>query len=88
MPVLRFNGGPEVPALGGRDLLGSLITAGQPIHYLCMAGSCRQCRVRIVVGADLLEPADPDEARRCDDGYRLACQTVLKDGDGTVSVEQ
>jgi ferredoxin len=88
MPVIRFNGGAEIPAQAGHDLLGTIITSGQPIQYLCMGGSCRMCRVRIVAGAELLEPAGEFEQRRCGPDGRLACQTILRPGDGVVVVEQ
>lgn len=88
MPTIRFNGGADIAGEGGRDLLGTIIAAGQPIQYLCMGGSCRMCRVRIVAGAEQLEPAGEFEARRCGGDGRLACQAILRPGDGVVVVEQ
>jgi ferredoxin len=88
MPHIRFNGGEDIEARAGHDLLGPIIASGQSIQYLCMSGSCRMCRVRIVSGGEHLEPAHPAETERCGPDARLACQAILLPGDGVVVVEQ
>ncbi len=79
----------SAPAEPGRDVLSVLLDAGAPIGYLCMAGSCGTCRVKVRPGADHLEPPDPAEARmlRGGPGERLACQAILR-GTGDVVVDQ
>ncbi len=75
----------------GRDLLGVLLDAGAPISYICMAGSCGTCRVRVLAGMAHLAGATPAETYHAIDvagGDRLACQAVcLGDGDVTVTQE-
>ena len=87
MPTIRYHGR-DIEGRGGHDLLGTILTSGEPIQYLCMSGSCRMCRVRVTAGIDLLEPPGPAEAGRVENGCRLSCQAILRDEDGVIAVEQ
>lgn len=87
MPIIRYRGR-DIPGHGGHDLLGTILTGGEPIQYLCMSGSCRMCRVRILAGGELLEPLDPLEGGRVEAGCRLSCQAILRDAEGVIEVEQ
>ena len=88
MAQVRF-GDVAAEADAGRDVLAVLLDAGAPIAYLCMAGTCGTCRVRVRAGAEHLEPPDRAERRmlhgRTDE--RLACQAILTGG-GDVVVDQ
>ena len=57
MATIRFDG-MDVPAQPGRDLLGTLLDARAKIEYLCMAGTCRTCRVRVISGGEDSNPYD------------------------------
>ncbi|MBA2480368.1 MAG: (2Fe-2S)-binding protein [Planctomycetes bacterium] len=84
----KFSG----PAEPGRDVLGVLLDAGAPIAYICMAGSCCTCRVRVISGAQHLAPKTQAETFHLPAGggsvdERLACQAVCL-GTGDVQVDQ
>ncbi len=80
----------RAPASAGRDLLSLLIDEGADISYLCMAGSCGTCRVRVCSGGQHLAPMTDAErymlAGAAGD-QRLACQALVI-GDGDVVVDQ
>ncbi len=75
---------------GGRvvDLCDEHILAGVP--FACRHANCGTCRVRVTEGAELCEPPGDDELdlleRVFHDGpdVRLACQLVVRPGDGVV----
>jgi ferredoxin len=76
------NGGPLV------DICDQILA---PIPFSCRSASCGTCHIRVLEGADLLEPPDEAEADLLDlldgpaDG-RLACQAVVKAGAGFIRV--
>jgi len=82
-----------IPVGRGTDLLGAVLTAGKPIAYLCMSGSCGMCRVTVVSGADQLAELGPAERYHCkgstgkDGEPRLACQAIAL-GDGDIHISQ
>jgi ferredoxin len=88
MATVRFKD-TVAEAEPGRDVLAVLLDASAPIAYLCMAGSCGTCRVRVRQGGEHLEPPDRAERRMLKGGAneRLACQAVLT-GTGDVVVDQ
>ncbi len=89
-PAIVFNGTaiPATPTTPGSDLLGLMLDAKANVRFLCMGGSCRQCRVELVSGGEHLEPKSDGEAWGCpDDGARLACQAIHR-GTGTVVLKQ
>jgi ferredoxin len=80
--------GVVVPIRIGQDLLGALLDAHQSALYLCMAGSCRHCRVTVKSGGHLLSlPGGAEPPGRLPEGDRLACQAKLI-ADGEVVIEQ
>lgn len=78
MASVRLNDHPAAPLRQGQDLLGAMLDAGLPAMYLCMAGSCGRCRVRVSAGGEALAPLTGAERHHgCGDGSRLACQATL-----------
>ena len=88
MATLRFRD-LTVPVQAKQDLLGQILDAKGDIGYLCMAGSCGYCKVRVIAGGDHLGPMNAAEHHHCDrqPGTRLACQAIAL-GTGDVHVEQ
>jgi 2Fe-2S ferredoxin len=63
-----------------------------PIPFSCRSATCGTCHVRVLSGGEHLEPPADDEREllevlRGGPDTRLACQVVVKRGDGTVEVE-
>jgi ferredoxin len=80
----------RAPAIAGRDLLSLLLDEGADIAYLCMAGSCGTCRVRVCAGSQHLSPLNAAERFLLKDAagdQRLACQATVS-GEGDVVVDQ
>ena len=82
MGRLRCDG-LDIEARPGVDLLSQVLDGGGNLPYLCMAGSCRTCRVQVQDGIDQLEPPDDAEVALAP-GERLACQAVYR-GPGDVT---
>ena len=62
-----------------------------PVPFSCRAATCGSCVCRVLEGAELLEPAEADEAELLDlmgvDGeVRLVCQARFRAGSGQVRV--
>lgn len=78
MPELRA-GDQQWSVAFGSNLLDALNAAGLRVPYSCRAGSCHACLVRCVRG----EPQDalPEalDARKREQGWRLACQCRVVD---------
>ena len=61
-----------------------------PLAFSCRTANCGVCRVRVVLGAELLSPAGSEE-RELLSGWnaasdeRLACQLVVT-GEGTIEL--
>lgn len=88
MGTISLNQSPPAPLAVGQDLLGALLDAGQQPMYLCMAGNCGRCRVRVIAGEDLLaEPNRAEQHHGATGPERLACQALLA-SDGAVAVSQ
>lgn len=88
-PAIVYRGR-RYPAPAGQDILGQLLLGRADIMYLCMGGSCGTCKVRIVAGAEHLEPANEAELEQFPGTagpLRLACQACCR-GTGDVVVEQ
>ena len=86
--MIRF-GDLTLDARAGHDLLGLLLDAEAPIEYLCMSGTCRTCRVRIISGGEHLAPMNDAERWSLKAGLsdvRLACQAVVT-GTGDIVVD-
>jgi ferredoxin len=88
-PAIVFRG-ERFPARAGQDVLSLLLEGQADIMYLCMAGSCGTCRVRVLAGSEHLEPMDAAERTHFPTSQgevRLACQARCRGG-GDVVVEQ
>lgn len=89
MAHIRFRT-TAIPAAAGQDLLTQLLDAGVEVSYLCMAGSCGTCAVRVLAGGEHLEPITATERLRLRSGdgtRRLACQAVCR-ASGDVVIDQ
>jgi ferredoxin len=94
MPILLFEGNALGPAVsvdaheGGR-LIDVCDDVSAPVAFSCRSASCATCRVDVISGHDLLEPAAQHE---CDvlslfaapASQRLACQAVARSGPGLI----
>jgi ferredoxin len=92
MPIVEFAASEAGPAMRA-EAIGRLVDAcddrGAPVAFSCRSANCATCRVEVLEGAELLEPAGADElavlARyAAKPGQRLACQAVLLDVPGRV----
>ncbi|XEC92760.1 2Fe-2S iron-sulfur cluster-binding protein [Paenibacillus tarimensis] len=57
--------------------------------FSCTRGTCARCRCRVEEGAEFLEEVTDAEWDRLDeqelsDGYRLACQAIVKSNAGSI----
>jgi 2Fe-2S ferredoxin len=96
MPVIVFEcpGLPllEVTSPGGARLVDLCDEKCAGVPFSCRSASCGTCRVDVLEGAELLEPAEDEELEvldlfgddpaRC----RLACQIRVRPGDGRLRV--
>lgn len=82
----------RIEAPEGGALIDMCDETSAPVPFSCRSASCGTCRVEVLEGAALLEPAKPtgievldvfgdDPAR-----VRLACQTKVKAGAGVVRI--
>jgi ferredoxin len=92
MPTLTFEEdaqGPPVDVEGGARVLDVCDDIHAPIAFSCRAASCGVCRVEVLAGRELLEPARPDELEVLEifaarPSERLACQAVTRAGTGRI----
>ncbi|ASS74030.1 hypothetical protein CIG75_02890 [Tumebacillus algifaecis] len=67
-----------VSALSGATLLQAGLRQAQPIAYKCQKGTCGQCAVQVIAGAEQLSPPTPLEQQTLSasrtSGLRLSCQ--------------
>lgn len=88
-PAIVFRG-ERFSAHAGQDLLSLLLEGKADIMYLCMAGSCGTCKVRVKSGGEHLEPMVIAELAHFPDSpgeIRLACQAMCR-GDGDIEIDQ
>lgn len=83
-PAVSFEAGPG-------DLVDVCDEARAPVAFSCRSASCGTCRVEVLGGAELLEPAGPDEKDvlevfRAPANVRLACQARVKKASGKLSL--
>jgi ferredoxin len=81
--------GPAVTVEAEGRLLDACDEARAPVAFSCRSANCGTCRVEVLAGRDLLEPARDDELDVLSHtgalpGDRLACQIVLRPGPGLV----
>lgn len=60
-----------------------------PVPFSCRSATCATCHIEVVEGCDLLEPPSSEETAllaviRAPHRTRLACQAVVKAGDGLI----
>jgi 2Fe-2S ferredoxin len=76
----------------GGALIDMCDESSAPVPFSCRSASCGTCRVEVLEGAALLEPAKPAEIEVLHvfgddpDSVRLACQTRVKAGAGVVRI--
>jgi ferredoxin len=63
-----------------------------PVPFSCRSATCATCHIQVLEGADLLEPAESEEAEllrvlRAPAGSRLACQAVVRAAPGVLRVK-
>jgi ferredoxin len=96
MPVVVFEcpyvSPLEVQAPAGARVLDLCDETSAGVPFSCRSASCGTCRVDVLEGAELLEPAADEELEVLDlfgddpTRCRLACQIRLRDGEGRVRV--
>jgi ferredoxin len=93
VPILTFLESPLGPAvtLTAEGRLLDACDEGRaraPVAFSCRSANCGTCRVEVLSGTELLDPPGEDErdelARLGDGGLRLACQAVIRGGEGRV----
>lgn len=64
----------------GEVLLDALLRNEVDVPYSCQAGSCGECKCRLINGKvkELLDSAYALERKEIEAGYVLACQSTLK----------
>jgi len=84
---VRFEpSGREIYVPAGERLLDALDEQpAEEVAFACRGAHCGTCRVRVVEGADRVAPALARELETlaelgAEDGERLACQVVLREG--------
>jgi adenylate cyclase len=81
--------GPAARFVASGRLLDACDDARAPVETSCRAASCGLCLVEVKAGAALLEPPAADESALLErlaaqSGHRLACQAVVRAGEGVV----
>jgi ferredoxin len=92
VPTIEFlesAAGPPRTAEGEGPLIDICDEARAPVEFSCRSASCGTCRVEVLAGGDLLEPARDDElellrALGAPPRQRLACQAIARPGPGLV----
>jgi 2Fe-2S ferredoxin len=96
MPRVVFEC-PDLPVLAvdapaGAALIDLCDESNAGIPFSCRSASCGTCRIEVLEGAELLEPPRDEELDVLDifgddpKKRRLACQSRVVDGQGTVRV--
>jgi len=82
----------EVEASGGAALVDLCDERDAPVPFSCRSAACGTCRIDVLEGAHLLEPASDEELDILDlfgddpSRRRLACQARLVAGEGRIRV--
>ncbi|ARF69629.1 ferredoxin [Paenibacillus larvae subsp. pulvifaciens] len=83
----------DIEPVPGETLLQLAIRNKMDWGYNCKRGTCARCRCFIQEGAALLEDSTEAEELRLEpeeieQGYRLACQAVIKDEGRLIAVHK
>lgn len=94
MPTILFEGNlfgedcrAEAPR--GGSLVDVIDAARAPVPFSCRSATCGTCRIEILEGIDLFEPAEPAEDELLAifgdaPNFRLACQAKLRKAEGVI----
>ncbi|MBH5317970.1 (2Fe-2S)-binding protein [Paenibacillus sp. GSMTC-2017] len=79
-----------VEAEAGLSILDHAIKHNIDFSYTCARGTCARCRCIVTEGGEFLEGITDEEWDRLEpeefeEGYRLGCQAIIKDGAGHIS---
>lgn len=96
MPKIEFlasaaGNAKEADAPKGGPLLDICDDSLAPIPFSCRSASCATCHIEVLAGGDLLDPPEEAEQDLLDvvggpAGCRLACQVIVKPGDGLIRI--
>jgi ferredoxin len=96
MVTIAFVSGGEradltVQVAGPEALLDVCDEAGAPVAFSCRDGNCATCRVEVLAGIELLDPARAEEREVLDrlgaaSNQRLACRAVVRRGEGLLRI--
>lgn len=80
-----------VDAPGGGELVDICDEHFAPVPFSCRSATCATCHIEVIEGLELFEPpggleADLLYAIRAPSGTRLACQAVVRAGEGRIRV--
>lgn len=80
----------EVEPEAGLTLLDHAIKHKVDWSFSCTRGTCARCRCLVTEGAEYLEEITDEEWDRLEpeefeEGYRLGCQAVVKEGAGRIA---
>ena len=80
----------EVEAEPGLSILDHAIKHKVDWSFSCTRGTCARCRCLITEGAEFLEEITDEEWDRLEpeefeEGYRLGCQAIVKEGAGRIA---
>jgi ferredoxin len=94
VPIIEFLpsgalNGKTVDVEGGGELAEICDAHRAPVPFSCRSASCATCHIEVLTGSELLEPPGPDERELLEvmnapPETRLACQVVVKAGEGRV----
>jgi ferredoxin len=94
VPTIEFlsspaGSGKQVSVPDGGELLDICDRHLAPVPFSCRSATCATCHVVVLEGRELLEPPSAEEldllsAIRGAPDTRLACQVVVRQGDGLV----
>ena len=80
----------EVEAEAGLSLLDHAMKHDVDFSFSCTRGTCARCRCLVTEGAEYLEEVTDEEWDRLEpeefeEGFRLGCQAVVKEGAGRIA---
>jgi ferredoxin len=88
----EWGGAARIAPPQSPSLLDACEDSGAPVPFNCRGASCSTCRIRVLEGAELLEPPNEIE-RELLEAYkqppevRVACSAELRACTGTLRIE-